>query len=404
VAAGRRGVRRARGGILALSMLLTVGCVLAAAVDKAAPDAAAVAVRRAELQSRVAAVRRDLAAAETTRADAADALKASDEAISGIERRLYELRQERAATAAGLARLDTDGAALERRVRDGQTRLARIVAQQQGAGTAEPLKLILSGRDPATVQRLLHYWRMIGAARAQAIAALKNDRAEIEAMAAQARAQQTELDRLAADEVQQRAALVAERTARARVLERVAADVRRQRRTLGNLQRDDARLAALLKELARITRTLPRRPPPAAGKGPTGPLPAVGLGARRGLAMPVTGELVGRYGAQRESGIAWKGWFIRCAAGQEVRAIAAGQVVWADWLRGFGNLLILDHGNGYMSLYGFNDALLAAVGTNVREGQALAQAGASGGAQDPGVYFEIRHDGMAVDPAPWFGR
>jgi septal ring factor EnvC (AmiA/AmiB activator) len=403
VAAGRRDLNPAYASVLALAALLT-GSAMAAPVAKATPDAAAVAARRAELQSRVAVVRRDLAAAETQRVDAADALRASDEAISSIERRLFELRQQRAATAAGLARLDADGAALDRRMRDGQSRLARIVAQQQGAGAAEPLKLILSGRDPASVQRMLHYWRLIGAARAQAIAALAHDRTEVEAMAAQARAQQAELDRLTADEALQKAALVAERTGRARVLERVAADVRRQRRTLASLQRDDARLAALLQELSRITRALPRPAPPAPGRVQPDASPAVGLGARRGLAMPVSGELVGRFGAQRESGIAWKGWFIRCPAGQEVRAIAAGQVVWADWLRGFGNLLILDHGNGYMSLYGFNDALFAAVGTNVREGEVLAQAGASGGAQEPGVYFEIRHDGKAVDPAPWFGR
>jgi septal ring factor EnvC (AmiA/AmiB activator) len=167
------------------------------------------------------------------------------------------------------------------------------------------------------------------------------------------------------------------------------------------------RLVGLLKELSKIARALPAHPPPAGrGRVPDNPPTAgLGLGGRRGrLTMPVNGELVGRFGAQRESGVAWKGWFIHCAAGQEVQAVAAGRVVWADWLRGFGNLLILDHGDGYMSLYGFNDALLASVGTVVREGQAVAQAGASGGAQDPGVYFEIRHDGKAVDPAPWFGR
>ena len=100
----------------------------------------------------------------------------------------------------------------------------------------------------------------------------------------------------------------------------------------------------------------------------------------------------------------WKGWFIRCAVGQEVRAIAAGRVVYADWLRGFGNLLIVDHGDGYMSLYGNNDALLASVGASVGEGDAVAQAGSSGAGFEPGVYFEIRHQGKALDPATWIGK
>ena len=95
---------------------------------------------------------------------------------------------------------------------------------------------------------------------------------------------------------------------------------------------------------------------------------------------------------------------IAAAAGEEVRAVAAGQVVWADWLRGFGNLLILDHGDGYMTLYGHDEARFASVGATVATGEAIAQAGSSGGAEKPGVYFEIRHDGRAVDPAPWFAR
>jgi septal ring factor EnvC (AmiA/AmiB activator) len=118
----------------------------------------------------------------------------------------------------------------------------------------------------------------------------------------------------------------------------------------------------------------------------------------------VTGELVGRYGAQSGSGVAWQGWFSRCAAGREVHAIAAGQVVWADWLRGFGKLLILDLGNGYMSLCGFKDAYLAAVGTNVRQGQDLAQGALQVTLSIPAYTFAIRHDGKAVDPAPWFRR
>ena len=129
------------------------------------------------------------------------------------------------------------------------------------------------------------------------------------------------------------------------------------------------------------------------------PLPA----PRR--SVPVAGELINRFGVPRESGgTKWKGWFIRCATGQEVRAVAAGRVVYADWLRGFGNLLILDHGGGCMTLYGNNDALLAAPGAEVGEGEPVAQAGASGGSPDSGVYFEVRFDGTAVDPASWAVR
>jgi septal ring factor EnvC (AmiA/AmiB activator) len=99
--------------------------------------------------------------------------------------------------------------------------------------------------------------------------------------------------------------------------------------------------------------------------------------------------------------LTWKGLFIRAASGQEVKAVATGVVVFADWLRGFGNLLILDHGQGYMSLYGFNEALLRQVGERVKSGDAVAQVGNTGGNSEAGLYFEIRHEGKPLDPMQW---
>jgi murein hydrolase activator len=116
----------------------------------------------------------------------------------------------------------------------------------------------------------------------------------------------------------------------------------------------------------------------------------------------VRGELRNRFGSPREgSGLLWKGLFIAAPAGHEVKAIAAGRVVFADWLRGFGNLLIIDHGDGYMSLYGNNESLYKQVGTATRGGETVAVVGNSGGNTDSGLYFEIRHQGKAFDPLGW---
>jgi septal ring factor EnvC (AmiA/AmiB activator) len=116
----------------------------------------------------------------------------------------------------------------------------------------------------------------------------------------------------------------------------------------------------------------------------------------------VRGELANHFGAPREdSGISWKGLFIRAQEGGEVRAVAGGRVVFADWLRGFGNLMIVDHGNGYMSLYGNNQALLKRVGDEVRAGDSIAAVGNSGGNQESGLYFELRHLSKPFDPLAW---
>lgn len=120
------------------------------------------------------------------------------------------------------------------------------------------------------------------------------------------------------------------------------------------------------------------------------------------LRLPTRGDVTNRFGTMRpEGGISWKGLFIRAGSGQSVHAIAPGQVVFADWIRGFGNLLILDHGDGYMSLYGYNEALLKSVGQRVKSGEQIATVGNSGGAAEAGVYFELRHQGRPFDPLAW---
>ena len=120
------------------------------------------------------------------------------------------------------------------------------------------------------------------------------------------------------------------------------------------------------------------------------------------MRFPVRGELVGRFGAPRaEGGTRWRGVFIRAGSGQDVLAVASGEVVFADWLRGYGNLIIVDHGSEYMTIYGHNDALLREVGDRIAAGAAIASVGASGSVQESGLYFEIRHRGQPVDPMKW---
>ena len=137
----------------------------------------------------------------------------------------------------------------------------------------------------------------------------------------------------------------------------------------------------------------------AAGATPTG----VRFNQLRGqLRFPVRGELVGRFGAPRaEGGTTWKGVFIRAGNGAEVRAVAGGEVVFSDWLRGYGNLIIVDHGGDYLTIYGNNDALLKEEGERVGGGEPIASVGSAGVGNDSGLYFEIRHRGLPIDPMQW---
>jgi septal ring factor EnvC (AmiA/AmiB activator) len=137
---------------------------------------------------------------------------------------------------------------------------------------------------------------------------------------------------------------------------------------------------------------------PEAADAPSGPFPSL----KGRLRLPVRGELAGRFGGQRQAGSASsKGVFIRAAEGETVRAIGPGRVVYADWMRGFGNLMIVDHGDAYLSIYGNNESLLKQTGDPVAAGEVLATVGSSGGGEQTGLYFEMRHLGRPFDPLSW---
>ena len=205
-------------------------------------------------------------------------------------------------------------------------------------------------------------------------------------------------------------ALERERAQRAAVVARLADDIARSRREIGRLKRDEERLARLVEEIARALAAKPGSAPQPKGRRvenvADASVAARAFATLRGhLKLPVRGELANRFGAAREeAGTSWKGLFIRAVTGETVHAVADGRVVYADWLRGFGNLLIVDHGQGYMSLYAYNEGLLRQVGEKVRAGDPVAQVGNSGESADSGLYFELRRDGKPFDPMRWVAQ
>jgi septal ring factor EnvC (AmiA/AmiB activator) len=215
---------------------------------------------------------------------------------------------------------------------------------------------------------------------------------------------------LAAAEAESRAAreeLLRERREQRRVFERVSAEVRSTRRQVKVLEADEARLARLVEELGKVIAARP-----GAGYGRITTIPEPGAAAasparnfsqlKGRLRLPVRGELAARYGDQRPAGTASaKGVFIRAPGGEQVRAVGNGRVVFADWMRGFGNLLIVDHGDAFLSIYGNNESLLKQTGDAVMLGEAVATVGQSGGNEETGLYFELRHLGRPFDPLSW---
>jgi septal ring factor EnvC (AmiA/AmiB activator) len=359
-----------------------------------------------ELRDRIESLQKQLAESEGSKTEAADALRASERSISDANRRLFQLSQHSREAKAATVRLEQDRAKAQESAQTQQGLLAKLVYQQYLSGQPEPLRLLLNRQDPDEIARQMYYMGYVTRARADLIAALRRDLADIDRLSREVEAKTAELTRLRAGQAAEKRQLELERESRAKVLEQVSNQIDHQRREIGTLRRNEERLARLVE---RLTRELARTPPPREARLHNDQLPdtsANSAGSFRELKgrlkLPVIGELANRYGSPRtDSGLSWKGLFIAAKDGQEVRSIAPGRVVFADWLRGFGNLIILDHGGGYMSLYGNNDSLYRQVGDVVKAGDPIATVGATGGNPQTGLYFELRFQGKPFDPLTW---
>jgi murein hydrolase activator len=360
-----------------------------------------------ELRGRIEKLQADLAAAEESRGEAQDQLKASGRAVSEAQRALFELAQRRRTLEGELAQIAKRDRETRAKVTEQEALAAKLLRLQYQQGAPDRLRLALEGRDAATVARHIAYYGYIQRARAGIIGDLKRKGETLAALEKDAIARRDELKENEAGQAAETRKLERERTARAAVLARLAGEIQRNRREIGRLKRDEARLTKLVEEIARALAAKPVERERAKGRAvdrvadaSSSLKPFASLKGR--LQLPVRGDLMNRYGgAREETGATWKGLFIRSVSGETVHAVADGRVVYADWLRGFGNLLILDHGTGYMSLYANNDGLLRQVGESVHGGDPIAHVGASGDNVESGLYFELRRDGKPFDPLGW---
>ena len=361
-----------------------------------------------DLQGRIQSLQQDIAKAEESRADAAEELREAEQAISEANRKLRELGSERAQVQATLASLDAQSQKLTSRISTQQTQLGRLFTRQYYAGETDALSHLLSGSDPNQLARDAHYLSLLSRAKAGLIRNLGEILDEKKRLAGLAREKSEELAEIEKSQQRERAGLVEQQKKRQAVLARLSDRIKAQRREVSKLKRDEKRLAKLIEGLGRIV-AKPKRAPQAKGpalrneRTPDASLADDDFARLKGrLSLPARGELANRFGTPRqEGGTTWKGVFIRAASGTEVKAIAPGRIVFADWLRGFGNLAIVDHGDGYLSVYGNNESLYKAVGQPVKSGEAIASVGNSGGNPETGLYFELRHLGQPLDPLKW---
>ena len=382
-----------------------------------------------ELRGRIEKLQKQLSEQEETRAEAADSLKESEQAISQVNRRLHDLSDEQRAAQAAVAVQDGQMRVLEKRIAGEKARIEKTLRNRYITGGQDTLKMILNGEDPAALARQLHYYSYISRARSELVQQVNGDVAQLAELKRESQKKADEISHLKDQEAEGKKQLQAEQAKRKQVLATLSNQIAGQRREISRLQQNEQRLTRLVEEInrllakkraeeakrranaeavARARQKAGKEPAPAERNEevPDDSLAGKAFASLKGrLKLPVRGELANRFGSPREAGgLSWKGLFIRADIGETVRAIADGRVVFADWLRGFGNLLILDHGGGYMSLYGYNESLLKAVGEMIKSGDQIAQVGNTGGNQDSGLYFELRFKSKPLDPMNWVAK
>jgi murein hydrolase activator len=394
-----------------------------------------------EVHEKIESLKKELDASKDAHKDAADALRASETAISQAQKKLHEINQQQQQNSATLNTLKKQSLTLNQKLAEQQKRLSQQLYQQYLHGNPSYTQLILENKDPNAIARDLKYYSYIAKARSQLIAGMQSNLTKIESLNQETAATLEQVSALKAKQEAEKKALEEQKREKANVVKSLSQQIAMQRNEISKLKRDEKNLSQLVEKIAkqaaareeaakkkklanaRSKKQKKIKQPPADDSNPTdSPTPSddnqvvaknerlpeddfggVQFSTLKGkLRLPVRGDVSNRFGATRaDTGVSWKGLFIKSSEGNEVKAVASGRVVFADWMRGFGNLIIVDHGSGYMSLYGNNQALIKAVGERVNGGDTIASVGNSGGNESHGLYYELRRNSVPFDPLSW---
>lgn len=378
-------------GRLLAGALLAVALVAGLQAPAAQPDRARTeAAKLADLKERIARIQRQLQNDAVQKDRLTRDLRDAEQSVARAQRELGKVRSERSERSEERQRLEEERAQREADRRRTQEDLAAQLRAAYMMGRNEPLKLLLNQRNPAQFGRNLAYYGYMGRDRAVKINLITENIAKIDELAAKIEAEDRELALLEQRNQARVQELDKARQQRGRVLTKLEAESRNRGASLKRLQQQEAQQEKLLAELRRAAEATPYDPNDAFAK------------LRGKLSWPVSGRIQVGFGDKVAGVLASKGIEISANRGANVRAVHEGRVMYADWSPGRGLLIILDHGNDYMSLYGHNEQLFKEEGATVKAGEIIGTAGDTGGRSEPGLYFEIRRGGKPIDPRGWF--
>jgi septal ring factor EnvC (AmiA/AmiB activator) len=348
-----------------------------------------------KVKSRIDSLNRNLRSTESQRDQQSQALRETEQKIGLIARRIRVTDQSLRRQQRQLAELEAERADARLKLDKHQSSLERQIRAAYAMGRQEKVKILLNQQDPAVVSRVMVYYDYFNAARIEQMDRIEESLRELQRIEREIAKEERRLQQLQAKNTNERKQLEAAKRGRKEIIAQLSRQLKDQGNELKVLKDDESQLTSLISNIQQALSDLPLDP---SAHDP--------FRSRKGkLPWPARGQLVASFGSQRDVGkLKWDGVLIAAPEGREVRAIHHGRVAFADWLRGFGLLLIIDHGDGFMSLYGHNQSLFKETGEWVEPGEVVAQVGSSGGRTRSGIYFGIRHNGKPQNPKSWCKR
>ncbi len=343
------------------------------------------------LRGRMADLRRALESDQSERSVAETELRRAETDIGERMASLRRLRAQQSDTTRRLDALDRERVVLEGRIGTERDSLAAQIRAAYMSGRNERLKLLLNQQDPASLGRMVVYYGYLNRMRRDTIDSVSVDLGRLNTVAAEQETEAVRLGQLEQRQARELDELEQARARRVEVLARVDANIREKGDAIAEMETQAATLEKLVEELREVLRDFPVEAdaPFAEVKGQ--------------LVWPLRGRLLKDFGQPRAHGrLKWDGVLVGADQGTQVRAVYHGRVAYADWLTGLGLLVILEHGDGYLTLYGHNESVFKSVGEWVAPGETIAEVGNSGGQAQPALYFEIRQGKQPQNPHRWF--
>lgn len=396
-------------GLLCLSIsVFSLNGFAAKKIDAAKEDLS-------DIQEKIQTLKKELDNNQEAHKDATDELKSSETAISAANKKLRDINQKQNKNKNTLNSLKKQSFSLNENLSEQQKRLSSLLRQQYMHGGQSYSQLILQNKNPSEIARDVKYFSYIAKEHAKVIDDMQGNLVKVKELNDKTAAALQEVAELKAKQEAEKQELEQQKKEKSKVVKSLSKQITAQRNEIDKLKRDEKNLSNLVERLAKI---IPKKPKKTSKKKsgkpveeevvsnektPSNAYAGSNFASLKGkLHLPVRGDVTNRFGSAREdTGVSWKGLFIKAGEGNDVKSVAEGRVVFADWMRGFGNLIIVDHGDGYMSLYGNNQALLKAVGEEVNGGDSIASVGNSGGNESNGLYYELRRQSKPFDPLSW---